>query len=143
MVRLRPNWEGVTLVPSDVELVLSLGEGAFRRGLSRAIERHILTLLDLAYPHPFFSHLLERTDLVVVVALPRKDSLEKARWLMGEIRRISPEKEVKLVLNRVSFFSKLGLAGIEREADVPEVGGAWEFPPRVGRALLKTIYPGW
>jgi len=136
-----PRWEGVVLVASDMRLAATLPEADFEKALEKLRRNHVLAVVDLAFPHPLWGKVVEAADLVVLVTLLRRDALKKAGWLLEEIRERG--KEVRVVFNRTRWADRLLAAGIERDADLPEVGNAHEYPPRLGDAVLRVIYPGW
>ncbi len=129
------TWKGVTVVPMDYENCRDLSVQLIGKYLKELLAQHVLTVVDVQYPHALLSGIEEEIDQWYVVATPRPDAVENARKLKGELGR-----RASIVLNQKGSLDSIALSGIERSLDLPDVGQADRFEGKLGKAMLFDVY---
>lgn len=129
------QWKGVTVVPMDYENCRDLSVQLIGKYLKERITQHVLTVVDIQYPHALLSGIREEIDQWYVVATPRPDAVENARKLKEELGR-----RAGIILNRKGSLDSIALSGIERTLDLPDVGQADRFEGKLGREVLLETY---
>ena len=142
------KWQGVTLLPMEHRTGrLLLGqESKILTALERVMQAHVITVFDAQAAHPLWSTVQDMIEPVLVVSDSRPDSLANATALMSTLDGNSNGHgncRVHLVLNRMRGKDRLGLAGLKRALDVPEIDGAGRLDGRLGERLMPLVYPGW
>ena len=134
------KWQGVTLLPMEHRTGrLLLGqEGKILTALEKVMQAHVITVFDAQAAHPLWPAVQDMIEPVLVVSDSRPDSLANATALMSTLYGNS-----HLVLNRMRGKDRLGLAGLKRALDVPEIDGAGRLDGRLGERLMPLVYPGW
>ncbi|MBU1748341.1 MAG: hypothetical protein KKA73_11690, partial [Chloroflexi bacterium] len=133
--------EGVTVVPMLRDLADRVPEPVRVAALRRVQEGHVLTVLDVAWPHSYRAALLDGLlgeAMWLVTATPQADKLANQTALVERLRDEAPGPVLR-VLNAVQARDRLALAGLERDVTLPYVGGD---KARLGKTLLTRVYPG-
>lgn len=128
-------WKGVTLIPMDYEHCRDLAMQLIGRYLKEQMARHVLTVIDVHYPHALLGAIRDEIDQWYIVATPRPDAVENAQKLKEELGR-----RAEIILNRKGTLDSIALGGIERALDLPDVGQADRFEGKLGKQVLSHIY---
>ena len=129
------TWKGVTVVPMDYENCRDLSVQLIGKYLKEEVGRHVLTVVDVHFPHALLSGVQEEIDHWYVVTTPRPDAVENAQKLKDELGR-----HASIVLNQKGTLDSIALSGIDRSLDLPDVGQADRFEGRLGMAMLSETY---
>ena len=126
----------VNLLPMDFSLAKMLEPEQIAAFLEQERRGHILTLVDAHRPHPLMRI---EPDIWLVMSTTKPDALQNGLLLTRELRQDG--LEVRLVNNMVR--GKLGLVGFERDLDLPFLSSPERYDGRLGKDVLKLIYPHW
>ena len=129
------TWKGVTVIPMDYDNCRDLSIQLIGRYLKEQLGRHVLSVIDIQYPHALLSAINDEIDQWYVVATPRPDAIENAQKLKNELG-----PRAGIVLNQRGTLDGIALNGIERALDLPNVGQADRFEGRLGKLLLAHTY---
>lgn len=132
-------WNGVTLVPMNYERAGALPSDLVGRHLTKLIGDHILTVVDLMWPHGLRAAILDKIHHWFVLAVPRPDAVENARQLGQEL-----PSEVSIILNRSGgAVDSLATAGLGQALNLPELRAPLRWDGNLGRRILPMVYSDW
>ncbi len=132
------NWHGVELVPMDEKVARLVAPDKVRAFFEQLCKSHILTVVDFVYPHPFFEAISNLLTDLFVIASPRPDAWANAEHLAVKV------ENARVVFNMVDGWGdRLTQLGLKRALDLPRLREQDRLSGRLGRELLKLIYPGW
>jgi hypothetical protein len=131
--------EGVTLVPMNYERVGYLPADLIGRHLTPLINAHILTVVDLMWPHGLRAAIVDKVHRWFVLAVPRPDAVENAKQLAQEL-----PNEVSIILNRSGgVVDTVATAGLGQALALPELRPPLRWNGALGRRILPTVYSDW
>jgi len=126
----------VDVLPMNHALASMLRPEQIAGFLAAERRKHVLTLLDVHWPHALLEAEQINPDLWLVVGTPKPDALHNAILLSGELN-----SEVRVVINMAR--GKLALAGVERDLTLPFIASPERYDGRLGNEVLKLIYAHW
>lgn len=129
------QWRGVDLLPMSWELARLVPIQAFSDWLGQARRSHVLTLVDVQYPHALLPAAEPHVDEWLIFATSRPDTVSNAVELSGRL------KPSRVVLNQKSWADQLALHGFHHDLEIPFEPHADRLGGRLGRRLLSAIYP--
>jgi hypothetical protein len=147
-----PVWNGVTLAPMDWQTARLLEREQVAEAWRALADTHVLAVFDGPASHPLWPTAAQLVDAIFAVADGRPDALASAAYLasqgavLGRTEGPSPNEDdgrPQILLNRGGVAARLAL-GHAPAVTLPDVGrSARGFPARLGRPLMRLIYPGW
>jgi hypothetical protein len=134
-----PQWDGLTIAPMDWSTARMLDEQRVQTAWQALRDRCILTVFDGLACHPLWPLAARLADAAFAVSDARPDALSAAVYLaQGD-----ENKRTRVLLNRGGLAARLTLEQ-PPAANLPDVGrAASRFPDRLGRPLIRLVYPGW
>lgn len=129
------RWRGADLLPMAWELARLVPLEALGEWLGRAKRNHVLTIVDVQYPHALLAAAEPLIDEWLVLATPRPDTVSNATKLAG---LVAPSR---IVLNQKGWGDGLALRGFHRDLEIPFERQVDRLDGRLGRRLLSAIYP--
>lgn len=129
------KWRGVDLLPMVWELARVMPLEAFSAWLAQAKKDHVLTLIDVQYPHPLLPAAEPLVDEWLVLTTARPDAVFNAAELTENLR------PSRVVLNQKGLGDGLALRGFERDVEIPFHRHAEKLDGKLGQKLISTIYP--
>lgn len=140
------TWRGVTLVPLDYGKAHRWEPTEFVPYLGEVVSQHILTLVDVRWPHDLLPAVWDLVERWLILAMAdRLDTLANALRLEEELKK-ERGASTTIVVNRCHRASRLFLSsvtGIENALRLGEVASPSEFTGTLGERLLPLIYPDW
>jgi hypothetical protein len=135
-----PVWEGITLAPMDWPTAQLLEHQIVARVWERLRESHVLTIFDGPAFHPLWlDAAVPLLDTAYAVSDARPDALVSALHFAAQDDGVPAH----VLLNRGDITARIAMPQAP-VANLPNVGGkANQYPPRLGRELMKLVYPGW
>jgi hypothetical protein len=131
------QWKGVTLAPMDYEYCQDLPIPQIARYLREETRRHVLTVVDTAWPHALVGAIEREVDEWFVVATPRVDAAENAQKLRSELKT----GRVSLIVNKKgNIVDSLALSNMERALDLAEIRQPDRFEGKLGKKVLLHTY---
>lgn len=134
-----PVWNGVTLAPMDWQTARLLEREQMAEAWRALADTHVLAVFDVPASHPLWPTAAQLVDATFAVADGRPDALASAAYLASQ----GDDVRAQVLLNRGGVMARLAL-GHAPAATLPDVGrSARGFPDRLGRPLMRLVYPGW
>jgi len=131
------RWKGVTLAPMDYEYCQDLPIPQVAGYLRQEMSKHVLTVVDTAWPHALVGAVRDEIDEWFVVATPRVDAVENARKLREEL---NPGKASIIINQKGSLIDSLALSDVERALDLPEIRQPDRFEGKLGKEILSQTF---
>ncbi|MGD2176520.1 MAG: hypothetical protein PVG71_01735 [Anaerolineae bacterium] len=131
------RWKGVTLVPMDYESCQDLPVQHIGRYLQEEINRHVLTVVDVTWPHALIGAVQREVDEWFAVATPRVDAVGNAKKLRDELGGNRASIIVNMKRGVVDSFA---LSNVESTLDLPEVRRPDQYDGKLGKQVLSLIY---
>jgi len=158
------KWEGVTLAPMEYDYGSLLTRDVISNYLNRQVQNHVLSIMDVRWPHALVDVVADSVDLWLVVANPRADALENAEKLRVELEErmgqageeaVNPMQSpstgplwgrrpvrTAIILNQKGgLVDSLALSGSNFDLElgrIPQPDGRWDG--RLGRQILGLVY---
>ena len=129
------QWHGVDLLPMSWGLARLVPIQAFSDWLAQAKRSHVLTLVDVQYPHALLPAAEPHVDEWLIFATSRPDTVSNAVELAG---KLTPSR---VVLNQKSWADAVALRGFHRDFEIPFEPHADRLGGKLGGRLLSAIYP--
>lgn len=129
------QWRGISLVPMTYATARLVPQERIAATVRSLAGKHILTILDLPYPHPLFPQGVVE-DWLVLADARRPDTLAAAQALAEELRL--DDRRAHTVVNRRGVLPP----PIRAELSLPEERGAERLEGRLGERVLRYLYPG-
>ena len=134
-----PVWGGVTLAPMDWQTARLLEREQVAEAWRALADTHVLAIFDSPASHPLWPTAAQLVDATLAVADGRLDALASAAYLASQ----EDDVQTQVLLNRGGVTARLALEHAPA-ATLPDVGrSAKGFPDRLGRPLMRLVYPGW
>lgn len=129
-------WNGVTLVPMDYDNSRDLSIQLLGKYLKDVVREHVLTVIDVQWPHALIGAVRDEIDRWYVVATPRPDAVDNAQKLAAEL---GPKAAV--VMNQKGgMVDSIALSGVERALELPVVKEADRWSGKLGAKVLMHTY---
>ncbi len=129
------KWRGVDLVPMAWNLARMVPARAYSDWLAQAKKGHVLTIVDVQYPHALLAAAEPLVDEWLIFATSRPDTVSNAVDLAA---KLMPNR---VVLNQKGWTDELALRGLHRDLEIGYVPHADRLEGKLGRQLLSAIYP--
>lgn len=129
-------WENVTLVPMDYDNSRDLSIQLLGKYIKDVMREHVLTVIDVHWPHALIGAVRDEIDRWYVVGTPRPDTVENAEKLAAELG----PKAAFLLNQKGGLADSLALTGIERAVELPVVKEADRFRGDLGKKVLMHTY---
>lgn len=129
------KWRGVDLLPMTWNLARLVPAKAFSDWLAQAKKGHVLTIVDVQYPHALLPAAQHLVDEWLIFTTSRPDTVSNAVDLAD---KLSPNR---VVLNQRGWADGLALRGFHRDFEIRYDPHADRLEGKLGRQLLSAVYP--
>lgn len=135
-----PTWEGITLAPMDWPTARMLEHEAVAEVWGNLRESHVLTIFDGPAFHPLWlPAAVPLVDTAYAVSDARPDALVSALFFSTQDDGVPAH----VLLNRGDITARIAMPQAPA-ASLPNVGGkADQYPAKLGKELMRLVYPGW
>jgi MinD-like ATPase involved in chromosome partitioning or flagellar assembly len=131
------RWKGVTIVPMDYESCQDLPIQRIERYLQEEANRHVLTVVDVIWPHALVNAIQQGVNEWFAVATPRVDAVSNAQKLRDEIGG----NRASIIVNRKGgVVDSFALSDVESALDLPEIRRPDQYDGRLGKQVLSLTY---